>query len=40
MGLWIGLAAAGVVVLGLVSAGTALIAVAVEADREELLDAE
>ncbi|MDM7885631.1 hypothetical protein QUG92_11005 [Curtobacterium sp. RHCKG23] len=40
MGLWIGLAVAGVVVLGLVSTGAAVVAVAVEADREGLLDAE
>jgi uncharacterized membrane protein YesL len=40
MGLWVGLAAAGVGVLGLVSAGAALVAIAVEADREGLLDAE
>lgn len=43
MALWIGLAAAGVGVLGVlgvVSAAAALIAVAVEADREGLLDAD
>ncbi|MFJ4220526.1 hypothetical protein [Curtobacterium luteum] len=40
MALWIGLAAAGVGVLGVVSAAAALVAVAVEADREGLLDAD
>lgn len=40
MALWIGLAAAGVGVLGVVSVAAALIAVAVEADREGLLDAD
>lgn len=40
MELWIGLAAAGVGVLGVVSAAAALVAVAAEADREGLLDAD
>lgn len=38
MVLWIGLAAAGIGVLGLVSGAAALVAIAVEADREGLLD--
>ncbi|GAA3331130.1 MULTISPECIES: hypothetical protein [Curtobacterium] len=40
MGVWIGVAAAGIAVLGVVSAGAALLAVAVEAEREGLLDPE
>ncbi|WP_152999090.1 hypothetical protein [Curtobacterium oceanosedimentum] len=40
MALWIGLAAAGVGVLGVVSAAVALVAVAAEAEREGLPDAD
>lgn len=40
MALWIGLAVPGVGVLGVVSVAAALFAVAVEADREGLLDAD
>lgn len=40
MTLWIGIAAASVAMLGVVSAGAALVAIAVEADEEGLLNAE
>ncbi|GGK89582.1 putative membrane protein YesL [Curtobacterium luteum] len=40
MTLWIVLAVAGIAVLGMVSTAAALVAVAAEADREGLLDAD